>query len=96
MSKTKNNTKLKQTTDQINLLAQQLGMTLMAAAATFGMMELPNHPNSRVAVPNQPVLAFANVEDEYNNPIKREQQETGPQYISYSVSQRTPARSARH
>ena len=96
MPKSKSPKSLKQTTNQINQLAQQVGMTLMAAAATFGMAELPNHLNSKIALPNQPVLAFANVEEEFNNPIKREQQESGPQYISYSVSQRTPARSARH
>lgn len=91
----KNKKTLQKSADSFSQLAQQAGLMVMAVAATFGMLETPANTDKRVIVPNQPVFVFANDEEELNNPIKREQQETGPQYISYSVSQRTPARSGK-
>lgn len=74
----------------------QAGLVLMTAAATIGMVELPEHPN-KVVVPNQPVFAVAS--DTYNNerdnPLRREREETAPHYISYNTSQRTPGRTGR-
>lgn len=91
----KNKGALQKSANNLSQVAQQAGLMIMAAAATFGMLEAPADTDKRIVVPNQPVFAFANEDEELNNPIKREQQETGPQYISYSVSQRTPARSGR-
>jgi hypothetical protein len=78
-------------------LAQQASMILMTAAVTLGMTELPGHPDKRIVLPNQPAFAWANDKGESNNnnTLRRESQETEQHYISYSVAQRTPARSGR-
>ena len=82
--------------ENLNHLANQLGMTLMAAAAVAGMLELPNHPNNRVVLPGQPILALANEDSELNNPIRRErEEESAPHFISYAVTQRTVSRASR-
>jgi hypothetical protein len=78
-------------------LTQQASMILMTAAVTLGMTELPGHPDKRIVLPNQPAFAWANDKGESNNnnTLRRESQETEQHYISYSVAQRTPARSGR-
>lgn len=93
-------TKTKNTKTPIETLAQvsqQAGLLLMAAAVTIGMIELPEHPNNKVVVPNQPAFAIANNGGDANpnNPLRRESEETGPHYISYSVNQRTPSRTGK-
>jgi hypothetical protein len=87
--------KTKTASESLADLAKRAGILLMSAAATTGMLELPDHPNARIMVPNQPAFAFVNEDDELNNPIRREQEETMPHYISYSVTQRTPSRSGK-
>jgi hypothetical protein len=74
--------------------AAQSGILLMATAATLGMLELPDNPDKRVIVPSRPVFAFAgeNTQSDTDNTLRREREEAGPHYISYSVSQRTPSR----
>ena len=67
----------------------------MTAAATVGMLELPEHPNSKIVTPSQPSFAMAIENSEQTNPIRREREETAPHFISYNVTQRTPARSGR-
>jgi hypothetical protein len=89
-------TKTPNKTQQLSDFVQQAGFLLMTAAVTVGMLELPNHPNSRIALPNRPALAFANDNEELNNPLRREREEAAPHYISYSEVQRTPSRSGRH
>jgi hypothetical protein len=78
--------------------AQQGGLLLMSAAVTLGMLELPDRPNNRVILPSQPAFAWANENHDLNNgnTLRRESEESAPHYISYSVAQRTPARSGRH
>jgi len=74
--------------------ARQASYILMAGAATLGMLELPDHLGSRITVPAQPAFAWANSNDlQPGNSIRRESEEVAPHYISYSVTQRTPARS---
>ena len=77
-------------------LTTQLGLVLMTAATTFSMLELPDHAKAQVIVPSRAVFAFANENTDQNNQLKRESEETGPHYISYAESQRTPSRSGRH
>ncbi len=84
----------KTTSEKLNAVAMQAGLVLMTAAATLGMVELPEHPN-KVIVPNQPAFAMATQNTEQNNPIRREREETSPHYISYSVVQRTAARTGK-
>jgi hypothetical protein len=84
------------TLDKLNQVAAQAGLILMTAAVTLGMFELPDHPNSRIVLPNQPALALAGENnEEANNPIRREREESAPHFISYSEVQRTPSRSGR-
>jgi hypothetical protein len=92
--------KSKTATDKLTEAAKQGGILIMAAAATLGMLELPDHTAARaVVVPNQPAFAMAsrNIEDQGQaSQILRERYEAAPHYISYSVSQRTPSRSSKH
>jgi hypothetical protein len=70
-------------------IAEKAGMIVMTAAAISGFFELPSHSLIRVALPGQASLSFANLDDELNTPVRREKEEAGPHYVSYSVSQRT-------
>ena len=87
---------IKTPVDKLAEAAQQGGVMLMTLAVTLGMLELPNHPNNRIIVPNQTsfALAIENGEED-NNPIRREREEIAPHFIDYSVTQRTPARSGK-
>lgn len=77
-------------------IAQQAGLLLMSAAVTLGMLELPSSPDKRIILPNRPAFAWANEKGQSNNnTLRRESEETEQHYISYSVAQRTPARSGR-
>ncbi|HEY5442844.1 MAG TPA: hypothetical protein VIJ68_04860 [Candidatus Saccharimonadales bacterium] len=94
-AKTKNKSN---TTETITELGKQAGLLLMTAAVTLGMLELPDRPNNRVVLPSQPAFAWANENEEGNNPnaLRRSSEETEQHYISYSVTQRTPSRSGRN
>ncbi len=90
-------TKIKKpsTTDKLNTAAMQAGLILMTAAATLGMVELPEHPN-KITLTTQPVFAFSTESsNKESSPIRREREETAPHYISYSTAQRTPGRTGR-
>ncbi len=87
---------MKNTTESLQTLSHQMGLLLMTAAATFGMLELPAHPNSKVIVPVQPAFAQVTASSEGNNPLRREREESAPHYISYSVAQRTPGRTGKY
>jgi hypothetical protein len=82
------------TIDQLGKVAGQAGLILMTAAVTVGMLELPDHTNSKIVLPNQPAFAFAG-ENEENNPVRREREESAPHFISYSEVQRTASRSGK-
>ena len=73
---------------------QQLGIVLMAAATLMGVVEIPEHAN-RVKMQAQPAFAFAAEHAENGSTLRREREETGPHYISYDLTQRTPARSGK-
>jgi len=81
--------------ETLSEVGSQLGLMLMSLAVTMGMLEMPNHTNSRVVVPTQANLAFAINNDEFNNPVQREREETAPHFISYSAIQRTPGRTGK-
>ena len=82
-------------TNNLTAISAQVGLLLMSTAATLGMVELPDHLRGQVAVTSQPAFVFANNTSDKNNPVRRERDETAPHYISYNVSQRTPARSGK-
>jgi hypothetical protein len=89
-------TKTITTPEKALALAQQAGIILMTAAVTLGMTETSNRTNARIIVPNQPSFAMATEQDEQNNNVlRRESEESEKSYVSYSVTQRTPARSGR-
>jgi hypothetical protein len=95
MSKTKTNITTI-TAGHLNQLTARIGMTLMAAAAVAGMLELPTHPNNRVVLPGQPIMAMTNEDSELNSPIRRErEEESAPHFISYAITQRTVSRASR-
>jgi hypothetical protein len=83
------------TVEMMKYLGQQMGTALMAGAVTVGMLELPDHMNTRITVPSQPAFVFAEENSGGNNQLRREREETAPHFISYSEVQRTPSRSGR-
>lgn len=90
-------TKTNQTLDQIAEMAQQAGLIIMTAAATIGMLEMPEQ-DRKIVVPNQPSFAFAGenrLNFESNNQLRREKEDVESHYVSYSVAQRTPARAGK-
>ncbi|MEK7594827.1 MAG: hypothetical protein AAB436_04270 [Patescibacteria group bacterium] len=84
------------TIDRLAETAQQAGLVLMAAAVTIGMVEVSEHLR-KVVVPTSATFAVeANApQGGHDNPIRRDREETGPHYVSYSAFQRTPARSGK-
>jgi hypothetical protein len=94
---TKTKTKASRTA-ALTEIGRQAGLLLMSAAVTFGMLEVPDRPSTRIVLPAQPVFAWANENEEINssNTLRRENEETEQHYISYSVAQRTPSRSGRN
>jgi hypothetical protein len=96
-TKTKN---IKSNTEKLGEVTQQLGLLLMTAAFTLGMVEMPEHAGQKVVVPNQPSFAFAHDLNQgegngSDNALRREREEAGPHYISYSTAQRTPGRTGK-
>jgi hypothetical protein len=92
-NKIKNQTK----TEKISIAATQVGLILMAGAATLGMLDMPNRIG-RIAIPNQPAFAWANnnlKSEENSSSMLRERDDIAPHYISYSEVQRTSSRSGR-
>jgi hypothetical protein len=92
-AKTKKQTK----TQKISQIAAKAGLIIMAGAATIGMLDMPNLIG-RLAVPSQPVFAWANSnlkQEENSNSMLRERDDITPHYISYSEVQRTSSRSGR-
>jgi hypothetical protein len=91
------NTNTQNALNQIQDAATNAGLLLMTAAATVGMMEIPEHPN-KIAITNVPVFSLPSAAVEQGaqaNRLRTEREETGPHYISYSVAQRTPGRSGK-
>lgn len=88
---------LDQLSEALSGVSYKLGMILMTAAAVTGMLELPNHQDSKITLINQPVMAFAGNTPSSDNPLRREKEstETSSVHYSYSAVQRTPARSIR-
>lgn len=87
---------MERSSDKFSQLGRQAVVAIMATAAVTGMLELPNHQDSNITLVNQPVLAFAGDNLAADNPLRREKEsnEAGVVQISYSVAQRTPARSS--
>ena len=79
-----------------NKVALDVGTSLMALATIVGMLELSGHSLNKIALNMQPVYASSHNQNELNNPMRREKEEAGPQYISYSESQRTPSRAGKY
>lgn len=78
-------------------VASHIGIFLMSAAATFGMLEMPDHGRAQIVVPSRAIFAFAgesNTPEPANaNSIRRERDDVETHYVSYSETQRTPSRS---
>jgi hypothetical protein len=70
------------------------GVVMMAAAVTLGLVELPQEEDKRRAVvPARPAFELAaNSYQQGSDPLRREREESGPHYISYGITQRSPGR----
>lgn len=77
-------------------LVQSIGLLMMGAAAVVGMIEFPDKPRVREALPSQPAYAFAaQPSNNGGSTLRREREESAPHYVSYNVAQRTPGRTGR-
>ena len=65
----------------------------MTVATLAGLVEMPDRP-FKVAL-LAPAYATAG-ESKGANPLRREREESGPHYISYSATQRTPGRTGKY
>lgn len=84
--------------DQIQDFAANAGIVLMTAAATVGMMEVPESHNKQVVLPAQPVYEFSNPAsgvDTHGSELRREKDEVHPHSLGYSVNQRTAGRTGK-
>ncbi len=93
-----NKTKNKSPASQIQDIAANAGLLLMTAAAATLMLEVPDHPDKRAVLTPQPVYSSPGQVAEHEMPgssMRREREETGPHYTSYSVAQRTPGRTGK-
>ncbi len=91
-------TKNKKALDNLTQVIKSTGVVMMAAAVTLGLVELPQDEEKRRAVvPARAVFAFAGESSEQDsNPLRREREESGPHYISYGVTQRSPGRTGKY
>ncbi|MDL2342270.1 MAG: hypothetical protein QFB87_04305 [Patescibacteria group bacterium] len=85
--------KIKINNKNITSAARQLGMILMTVATVAGLVEMPERPQKAALLTPAYVLA-GDTKDA--NPVRREREEAGPHYISYSATQRTPGRTGRY
>ena len=76
-------------------IASNLSMFLMSLATILGMLELSQEPYQKVILTDQSTLVIKAVNNP-NNPIRRENEETDSNYVSYRESQRTYPRSGRY
>lgn len=70
----------------------------MSLATTFGMVDVPSHLRAPIVVQQaRPAFAYVNEPTDRagSNTLQRIREDTETNYISYSVSQRTPSRSGR-
>jgi hypothetical protein len=84
--------------NKFNNLSYGLGVVMLSLASTYGMLDLPQHARAQILSTSRPAFAYANSNDNSgkNNPIQKTREETEQNYVSYSVSQRTPGRSSKH
>lgn len=84
--------KIKNNNKDLKEISRHLGFALMAAAALAGLVEMPERPNKTALL----IPAYAvNIEANDSHPARREKEEAGPHYTSYSAFQRTPSRTGR-
>jgi hypothetical protein len=76
-------------------LAATAGMLLMSIAALSGVFDYQDQSHGRIVLPSRPTFAFALENDQGSNPLRREREEIGPHFISYSETQRTPSRTGK-
>lgn len=92
-----NNKNSQTTLDRAAIVAQQAGLVLMSAAFTLGMIDIAEQIKGKVIVPTQSSFAVEAVSPQggHDEPIRRDREETHPHSASYSINQRTQARSGR-
>lgn len=85
--------------DRLQTAAAQLGLVLMAGAATMMTVETLHAREAsqhKIVVPNQPSTMHAELQNEIGGGHeRREREETGPHLVSYGAAQRTAARAGR-
>ena len=85
--------KIKNNNKNITSYTRQLGLALMTIATVAGLVEIPERPlKAALLIPAYVVTS----QSSDSNPLRREREEAGPHYISYSATQRTPGRTGRY
>jgi hypothetical protein len=85
--------------EKVQHAAQLGGLALMTIGAGLLVADLPHAFGSeeKRQAGLAPQMAVVNYNDAFNNTNKerREREETGPHYVSYGISQRTPSRTSK-
>ena len=84
--------KIKINSQNITSVTRQLGFALMTIATLAGLVEIPERPLKAAILTPAYVI---NSQGSDTNPLRREREEAGPHFISYSATQRTPGRTGR-
>ena len=85
--------KVKNKNINITSYTRQIGFALMTIATVAGLVEVPERPlKAAMLIPAYAVTS----QSSGSNPLRREREEAGPHYISYSATQRTPGRTGRY
>ena len=85
--------KIKNNKTNITSVTRHLGFALMSIATVAGLVEMPERPQKAALL--IPAYAVTSQSSD-SNPLRREREEAGPHYISYSATQRTPGRTGRY
>lgn len=85
--------KIKINNKNITIVARQLGFALMTIATVAGLVEMPERPHKAALL--TPAYALSSQSSD-SSLLRREREESGPHYISYSATQRTPGRTGRY
>lgn len=85
--------KIKINNTNITAISRQLGFALMTIATLAGLVEMPERPMKAALL--APAYAVGSQSSD-SNPLRREREEAGPHYISYSATQRTPGRTGKY
>lgn len=84
------------TFDQVNATAAHAGLLLMTLATALGVVELPHREATATVSQSANVIKAEMPGEMQGSTQRREREESGPHYVSYSAAQRTPGRTGKY